>query len=265
MVIRRRRGRVFVAQAIVSLAALFLSLNLLAARMASGSDFCFPALERDAQAGHPAPRHPFPVKQLVAEGADGENTGLFTWNTEEVDAPKYFKRLSSRAIAMDANNRPHIVYGGDHLYHAYHDGTAWQYETIDPSPNAGWDASMAFDASGHAHISYVGEDHTLKHATNASGAWVMATVDNNGNVGWFSSIALDTSGHAHISYMDWTTKFDSDLKYATNASGSWATVTVDSNGDVGWNTSIALDPSGKAHISYYNPLSYDLMYATGGQ
>jgi hypothetical protein len=37
----------------------------------------------------------------------------------------------SCSFALDSSDRPHIAYGGDHLYYAYFDGTQWQYEVVD--------------------------------------------------------------------------------------------------------------------------------------
>ena len=112
------------------------------------------------------------------------------WTIEAVDAPKSFNQLSQRAIAVGkTTNFPHIAYGGDNLYHAYFDGTQWQYETVDNSSSVGENASITLDSSGKVHISYF--DYTngdLKYATNASGAWVTIVVDSAGNVGRYNSI-----------------------------------------------------------------------------
>lgn len=97
------------------------------------------------------------------------NVSSDTWKIEAVDAPKYFTAFYSRAIAVDASNHPHIAYGGEHLYYAYYDGSTWNYQTVDSSPNVGDDASIALDTSGKVHISYHdGTNHNLKYATNAS-------------------------------------------------------------------------------------------------
>ena len=135
-----------------------------------GVDVHLPMQGRDMKAGRygqEAPNYPLPKETRIGERTEATNAEFLTWDTEAADAPKYFGRLSSRAIAVDASNHSHIVYGGDHLYYAYHDGTAWRYETVDSSSNVGWDASIALDTSGHAHISYVGEN-TLKYTTNTS-------------------------------------------------------------------------------------------------
>src|SRR3989304_75936 len=77
------------------------------------------------------------------------------WTTQVVDAPKFFNNFYSRAIATEkTTNLPHIVYGGDRLYHAYFNGSQWQVETIDNSPFTGEFASLALDANNKAHISY---------------------------------------------------------------------------------------------------------------
>ena len=231
MFTRRGRCKTLVAQAVVCLLVVFLSVNLLTAQTVSGEDAVVdnrigaPGDGRNAgHEGRLSPDRSIPdlLRQRMEkrsgsirgqggdvysfiEGKDKKagrykaeapnqplskatgagkrpNTGLLTWNTEEVDAPKYFGWLSSRAIAVDASGHPHVVYGGDHLYHAYHDGTSWYYETVDSSSNVGWDAVITVDTSGNMHISYVGENHTLKYTTNTSGTWVMTTVDSDG--GW---------------------------------------------------------------------------------
>ena len=194
--------------------------------------------------------------------SDAVNTSADTWKIEAVDAPKYFYDFYSRAIAVDASNHPHIAYGGDHLYYAYHDGSKWNYQTVDTSTGVGEYASIALDTSGKVHISYLDKTnyslYALKYATNASGSWVTTTVDSSGyNVGEFASIAVDTSGKVHISYYSYYDDYNGALKYATNASGSWVTTTVDNSGNVGWFTSIALDTSGKVHISYYDSYWFD--------
>ncbi|MEK7776876.1 MAG: hypothetical protein AAB331_05805, partial [Planctomycetota bacterium] len=78
-------------------------------------------------------RYPLSKGKTIDKGIHSTDAELLTWSTEAVDAPRYFDYLSSRAIAVDANNQPHIVYVGDHLYHAYYDGSAWHYEIVDSS------------------------------------------------------------------------------------------------------------------------------------
>ncbi|MFH0791036.1 MAG: choice-of-anchor U domain-containing protein [Candidatus Omnitrophota bacterium] len=182
------------------------------------------------------------------------------WNITSVDCPlKYFYLSSPRAIAIDSQNRPHIAYGGKHLYYAYYDGAAWTYETVDSAFNVGECASIAIDSNNKVHISYldcsIGCNYVLKYATNASGRWVTTIVDPDSDF-YYNSIAIDSSNKVHISYLDWSNGY---LKYATNASGSWITTIVDSGGI--WHASIAADSSNNVHISYCDDNSY-LKYAT---
>jgi hypothetical protein len=182
-----------------------------------------------------------------------------TWHIEAVDAPKYFERSS---IKVDAGGTVHIAYGGDHLYYATYDGSAWSYQTVDSNPSVGAYASLALDRSGKAHISYYDDTNDgPKYATNASGAWVTSTVDSSEGVGRGTSIALDSSGKVHISYYDSTNDV---FKYATNAYGMWLTTTIDSStGDYyEYYSSIALDVSGNVYISYHDRLGTALKYAT---
>lgn len=185
-----------------------------------------------------------------------------TWMTEVIDDPKFFTDFYSRAIAVDTQGHPHIVYGGDHLYYAYYDGSDWQYEIADTSPKVGRYASIALDASDNVHISYIEEGSgQVNYATNASGLWSSQIV--SGSLGGsFASIFVDSSGNVHISY-----KAGVDVKYATNASGIWVVETVDSGtiditGLFGENTSIVIDSSDNASIVYFYDTNSSLKYAT---
>ncbi|MBI4680515.1 MAG: hypothetical protein HY753_04750 [Nitrospirae bacterium] len=128
--------------------------------------------------------------------------GYAEWTIESVDVAKSFGSLSQRSIAIDkVTNQPHIVYGNDHLYHTYFDGTQWQYETVDNSSIQCWHASTAIDSNNKVHISYWdATNYDLKYATNASGVWVTSTIDSTGDVGRYTSIAVDSNNKAHISY-----------------------------------------------------------------
>ncbi|MCF6158792.1 MAG: hypothetical protein E3K32_09515 [wastewater metagenome] len=186
------------------------------------------------------------------------------WDMETIDSSGDISNFYPRAMAIDSNNYPHIVYGGDHLYYAYYDGNSWNYETVDSSIEAGYYASIALDSSDKAHISYYHNNSkrkNLKYATNASGSWEKRTVDSKGDVGRFSGIAVDLSGRIHIVYYGATNKH---LKYATaiSFSGPWKKETIDSIEKVGKFASIAVDSSNNVRISYYDESRKDLKYIT---
>ncbi len=218
-------------------------------------------LKKDKMAGRENPGYLPSMEEVAGQGIKVTHTTKAAWAVEFADAPKYFNGISSRGIAIDAGNHPHTAYGGDHLYYAYHDGASWHYEIADASVAVGWNAAIALDTSGHAHISYNDERNSdLKYATNKSGHWVTEAVATEGYVGWYTSLSLDAWDKAHISHYD---IFKEDLKYTTNSSGRWVTTTVDSRGNAGHDSSIGVDASGRAHISYGNRTLADLLYATG--
>jgi parallel beta-helix repeat protein len=179
------------------------------------------------------------------------------WVIECVDCPKSFGGMTDHSLRLDAQGRPHIAYGGDHLHYAYYDGVNWHYETVDDSPGVGSSASLVLDGDGYPHISYWDATNCdLKYACQDASGWHMQTVDSEGDVGLDTSLALDGSGYPHISYYDGS---NDDLKYAYRDASGWHIETVDSKGDVGRYTSLALDGDGYPHISYRgNP---DLKYA----
>jgi hypothetical protein len=103
-----------------------------------------------------------------------------TWISETVDpgVPGVIGAGRYTSLALDATSRPHISYclcdilsrQCDDLKYAYFDGTSWLSETVDAGdpPGAGWvgsHTSLALDANGHPHISYMdGTNHDLKYA-----------------------------------------------------------------------------------------------------
>ena len=121
------------------------------------------------------------------------------WVIECVDCPKQFLRMTDRSLRLDAEGHPHIAYGKDHLYYAWHDGANWHYETVDGSPGVGEDASLALDESRYPHISYRDDtNRDLKYTYQDDSGWHIETVDSEGNVGWCISLALDESAYPHI-------------------------------------------------------------------
>jgi hypothetical protein len=178
------------------------------------------------------------------------------WTVEEVEAPHNFSDFYSRSIALDGGGNAHIVYGGNHLYHAVAGG---QPETVDPADGVGRYASVTIDTNGVLHVSYFDDTlNDLKYATDASGTWTVETVDSPGDVGRYSSIAVDSNGVAHIAYYDAS---NGALKHASNTSGAWVTETVDAGPSVGRYACIAVDKADKLHISYYDAANQDLKYA----
>ena len=100
------------------------------------------------------------------------------WITQAVDAPTLFAYMTDRSLRLDSANHPHIVFGGDHLYYGYHNGTSWSIETVDPANGVGLFASIALDASDRPHIAYYDAlNGALKYAYWNGAAWVIDTLD----------------------------------------------------------------------------------------
>jgi hypothetical protein len=150
------------------------------------------------------------------------------WVIECIDCPKQFSEMTDRNLRLDAAGNPHIAYGEDHLYYAWHDGIAWNYETVDTSPDVGRFASLVLDEVGNPHISYfVGIDHwrnNLKYIHKQDGAWQTYTVDSQH--GGSNDIAFDFFDRLHISYHD---AVNQDLRYAISPTQPYQVIVRPSN------------------------------------
>jgi len=186
---------------------------------------------------------PLLALQPAPASADG-------WVIECVDCPKQFNNMTNRSLALDAEGHPHIAYGGDGLYYAWHDGADWHYETV---PDAGQYTSLAIDRSGYPHISYI-NGHNVKYAYKDASGWHIEAVDVADVT--YTSLALDRDGHPHISYYIRPGRFEVEgfLKYAYRDASGWHIETVTNQGSR--YHSLALDKDGYPHISYSNKYAY---------
>jgi hypothetical protein len=182
------------------------------------------------------------------------------WVIECADC-KTMGDLTDRSLALDASGQPHIVYGRDHLYHAFYDGSEWQYEVANCAPGDFTHTALAFDGNNYPHASFYDEGYgNLGYAYQDSSGWHIETVDSAGDVGQHTSIDVDGNNYPHISYFDAT---NYELKHAYKDATGWHIETVDSISDtngIGFSTSLALDGSGYPHISYHDG-SLSLNYA----
>ena len=197
-------------------------------------------------------------------GTMGAGPQQGVWILDCVDCPRQFTSLSRQSLALDANDHPHLAYGGDHLYYAHYDGNAWRFETADAASKVGAYAALVLDSHGDPHITYTDQEHNdLKYAYRDAGSWHVETVNPTGDVvGGFFSLAVDRNDVPHVGYYDQTY-----LLYAHPGATGWYTETVAGGSNV-WigGISLALDETDAVHLVYSRARSgtntWSLVYAS---
>lgn len=130
--------------------------------------------------------------------------------------------------------------------------SGWNIQTVDSAGNVGYSTSLALDAGGNAHISYLDNTNVdLKYAAWNGLSWDIQTLDTGGRVGYYSSLALDSSDYPHIIYgYNHTDNHYDRYKYAYEDSSGWQVETMPDPSNAGWPGSLALDSEGQPHMSY---------------
>jgi hypothetical protein len=205
------------------------------------------------------------------------HTSEASWQTVTVDTTGSVGTFTS--LAVQASGRVHLTYHditNANLKYATCAGACaiaanWQLVTVDTTGSVGQYTSLAVEASGRLHVTYLDDTNAdLKYATCAAGCttaanWQTVTVDGSGAaVGTGPSVVVGAGGRLHVSYYDGT---NDDLKYATcnaacGTAANWQVVTVDGAGLVGMYNSLAVDGNGRLHVSYFGETNSDLKYAT---
>jgi hypothetical protein len=200
------------------------------------------------------------------------NQAWGTWMIDTIEATKSFELLDSpSSMALDSSGNPHIVYGGDHLYHAFFDGAAWHTEIIDRTPGVGTQASVAIDGDDHLHILYGhsieisnhGDGPYYCYATNASGEWRFEDLNIIPLEAYKPTMNIDPSSAIHLLWTVYTHTGASgnNIHHATNANGTWTDEATELWGSVcDW----IVDANETLHLLYENRQNYpevELMYA----
>ena len=116
------------------------------------------------------------------------------------------------SFALDDNQNPHMSYIKNvtcsykdwiyvcvaYLKYAFHNSTGWQTQTLDRTytydGSVRMDTSLALDAEGYPHISYIGEAGELMVANMDASSWVTQTVVIGESFIEGPSLALDNGG-----------------------------------------------------------------------
>jgi alpha-tubulin suppressor-like RCC1 family protein len=200
-----------------------------------------------------------------------------SWQTSFVSNNTNYGYDSKTSIAIDSNNRPHIVYtelnesGNPHTLKytkctAENGGnctwsTPFDLNSLEGGTECYWSGeypSIKIGSSDTVHIVY-DCSNSIRYVT-FNGAW-SASLFNSGDLPQFLSLAVDGNNKAHISY--YGVYYGRGLKYLSNPSGTWITTIIDNTTqNIGQYTSIVVDSNNRPYISYYDATNGDLMYAS---
>ena len=188
------------------------------------------------------------------------------WIPTCIDCPKRFDPPGDHYLAVDAQGRAHLAYGGDALYYPRQDGGQWQIETVDPAPGVGSAASLAIDSSGQPQIAYYdAANQAIRFAYLTDGGWQTQAVENNAKPAL--GLAATPGGATAIAYL--TTPYEDGRMVAAVSAGYWDGTNwrVRTIGNASFNyPSIALAVSpkdGRISIAYVNDGEF-LVYAHDG-
>ncbi len=137
------------------------------------------------------------------------------------------------------------------LLYGTFDGTAWNFEELDPENDVGQDPSMEMDADGSIHLGYgdAGDGPlTLRYGVYSDGVWTSELVDASNFAGGYNSLSLDPDGQPCLSYLAYEGNW---IRFARQESGSWVTEDVASGVDSFGCTDLVVSSSdGTAHIAW---------------
>ncbi|MDX2086899.1 MAG: hypothetical protein SFX73_03565 [Kofleriaceae bacterium] len=169
--------------------------------------------------------------------------------------------MARSGIAVDAMSRVHVLYEdeGRLMYGTVDSDRSWTTRELDAD---GIQGSLAIDASGRVHISYLqGEQRDLRYGLlDAAATWSSQLVASR--VAFGTAMAVDAAGRAHITYYVGAALYHSALE-----GDRWVASTVDAN--VGFRgldearSAIAIDGAGQLHIAYYDGVRRGVRYAHG--
>ncbi len=171
------------------------------------------------------------------------------WIPTCVDCPKLVRDMGPHCLRIDPQGHPHLIYGGDDLYYAFHDGATWHVETIDALPGTVAYPSLALASDGTPHASYAVAGRVM-HAWRDPLGWHTETIDETGNLQPQTAIAVDSHGFPIVAYSIRMPDSSRQLALARQDATGWQVATpLGTETQVGW-LSLVLDENDFPHVSY---------------
>ena len=159
-------------------------------------------------------------------------------------------------MALDPDGRPHLVYGHNQLFHAWHDGAAWQVETVEAAGGALAGPVIAIDdAGGITIVAYTAASRQLKelavYSRAPGGAWQTGRIA----VPWIAeypvlALALDGDGRPHVLTTGSIADQTPLLVYAHTSAQGWVSETLELERYALGDLSLALDSQNHPIILY---------------
>ena len=132
------------------------------------------------------------------------------------DTPVFSVYQGGVSLAFDTADRPHLLIGGDHVYHYFQEGSLWRSERIpvpDMSNGTMFAARLFVDAQNVLHCLLQDPLLQMRYGTKQSGRWLVEKIDAD-------AAFVDANGTLHtISYNQEANTFT----YRTKSGGSWVT------------------------------------------
>lgn len=171
------------------------------------------------------------------------------WTIECVDCPRFFTGTADRMLRLDAAGHPHMAYGGDYLYYAWHDGATWHHEMVDDSPGVGAGAAFGLDADGYARILYRDAVGHVKYAFRDAAGWHVEStpldVDEHSPI----KVEISSDGVLHAAY-DGSDGGDYGLMHASLGGSGWYSYFVTNPGQDIRDLSLAVNAASEPRIAF---------------
>ena len=158
-------------------------------------------------------------------------------------------------MALDPDGRPHLVYGRNHLFHAWRDGAAWQVESVAAGDVLAGPAIAIDDAGVITIVAYTAASSQRKelavYSRAPGGAWQMARI----SVLWIAeypvlALALDNNGRPHVLTTGSIADQTPLLIYAHTSAQGWVSETLELERYALGELSLALDSDDQPVILY---------------